>query len=52
MGVTDAVLADPARLRGYAAVSRRQAALAAGRNYLVSRPGLTGIVPLCDLRLA
>ncbi|WP_414987448.1 ribosome biogenesis GTP-binding protein YihA/YsxC [Acidovorax sp.] len=51
-GVTDAVLADLPGY-GYAAVSRtdklrwQQVML----NYLVSRPGLTGIVLLCDPRL-
>ncbi|MGE8319639.1 MAG: ribosome biogenesis GTP-binding protein YihA/YsxC [Comamonas sp.] len=51
-GVTDAVLADLPGY-GYAAVSRddklrwQQVMV----NYLVSRPGLTGIVLLCDPRL-
>ena len=51
-GVTDAVLADLPGY-GYAAVSRSdkvrwQQVMV---NYLVSRPGLTGIVLLCDPRL-
>lgn len=51
-GVTDAVLADLPGY-GYAAVSRTdkvrwQQVMV---NYLVSRPGLTGIVLLCDPRL-
>ena len=51
-GVTDAVLADLPGY-GYAAVSREdkkrwQQVMV---NYLVSRPGLTGIVLLCDPRL-
>ena len=51
-GVTDAVLADLPGY-GYAAVSRSDK-LRWQRvmlNYLVSRPGLTGIVLLCDPRL-
>ena len=51
-GVTDAVLADLPGY-GYAAVSRsdKQRWQQVMVNYLVSRPGLTGIVLLCDPRL-
>lgn len=51
-GVTDAVLADLPGY-GYAKVSRsdKQRWQQVMVNYLVSRPGLTGIVLLCDPRL-
>ena len=51
-GVMDAVLADLPGY-GYAAVSRsdKQRWQQVMVNYLVSRPGLTGIVLLCDPRL-
>ena len=51
-GVMDAVLADLPGY-GYAAVSRSDKARwqQVMVNYLVSRPGLTGIVLLCDPRL-